>query len=338
MTQIKEYLKKIIAGENLDFDESGELLDMIFAGQAEPLQISALLSAIETKGAEVDELAGFATSLREHCIKVETGLQRVIDTCGTGGARIKTANISTTSAIVAAGAGVHVAKHGNRGVTSKCGSADVLEQLGVKIDASPKVIAECIREANIGFIFAPNFHPAMKFVQPIRKTLGIRTVFNILGPLANPAQANAQVLGVPEKHLVGKMIKVLQMLGTKYAMVVHSEGMDEISNIAPTKIAELKDGKIMEKQITPQQFGIKTVDIEDVKVDSIKISAKVLCNIITGKEKSPRRDIVVMNAAAAVIAGGITDNFEDAIRISNESIDSGKAYHCLKKLIEISSS
>lgn len=336
MTGINEELKVIIEGENLGYQRARNLLDTIFTGEVEPEIISAILTALASREVRAEELAGFTSSLREHSIKVKTGLDRVVDTCGTGGAKIKTANISTAAAIIAAGAGVHVAKHGNRAVTSKCGSADVLEKLGVKIDASPEIIAECIREANIGFMFAPNFHPAMKYVQPIRKTLKIRTVFNILGPLANPAQADSQILGVPEENLAMKMVEVLNLLKTRYAMVVHSNGMDEISNIGTTKIKQLKDGEITEKEISPEQFGIKPVKIEDIRVNSVEDSAKVLMDIIINKEKSPRRDIVVMNAAGAIIAGGITDDFEEGIRLAKESIENGKTHQSLKKLIEIS--
>lgn len=336
MSEINKELKAIIEGQNLGYERARNLLDTIFTGEVEPAVISGILTGLASRTVHAEELAGFTSSLRKHSVKVETGLDRVVDTCGTGGAKIKSANISTAAAIVAAGAGVHVAKHGNRAVTSKCGSADVLEKVGVKIDAKPDIIAECIREANIGFMFAPNFHPAMKHVQPIRKALKIRTIFNILGPLANPAQADSQILGVPEESLAMKMAEVLNMLETRFAMVVHSNGMDEISNLAPTKIKQLKDRNITEMEITPAQFRIKSAKIEDIRVDSIEDSAKVLMNIITGKEKSPRRDIVVMNAAGAIIAGGITEDFEEGINLAEESIENGKAYKSLKRMIEIS--
>jgi anthranilate phosphoribosyltransferase len=209
---------------------------------------------------------------------------------------------------VAAGAGVYVAKHGNRGITSKCGSADVLEELGVKIDASAEVVAECIRQAHIGFMFAPMFHPAMKYVQPIRKSLGFRTVFNILGPLANPANAAAQVLGVADENLMQIVAEALKLLGTHYAMVVHGNGIDEISTAGITKIAELKEGQITNKELNPEDLGITPAGIDELKVTDAKTSAKVLRDILSGKERGPRKDIVILNAAAAIIAGSLADD------------------------------
>jgi anthranilate phosphoribosyltransferase len=237
---------------------------------------------------------------------------------------------------VAAGAGVYVAKHGNRGITSSCGSADVLAELGVKIDAGADVAAECIRGAHIGFMFAPMFHPAMKYVQPIRKALGFRTVFNILGPLANPANVQRQVMGVADENLMEIVAQALKLLGSKYAMVVHSSGLDEISTAAVTKIIELKNGKITRWELNPKHFGFACADVEQLKVSDAKTSAKVLREITGGKEKGPRKDIVILNAAAAIIAGDLVDNFESAIKMAQDSISSGRAAACLEKLIEIS--
>jgi len=263
-------------------------------------------------------------------------VDNLVDSCGTGGGAIKTCNVSTAAAIVAAGAGVYVAKHGNRGITSSCGSADVLAELGVKIDASAEVIAECIKQAHIGFMFAPMFHPAMKYVQPIRKSLGFRTVFNILGPLANPAGATAQVLGVADENLMQRVAEALKLLGSRHAMVVHSKGMDEISTAAVTKIAELKEGQIVSKELNPEDFGILLANVEELKVTDAKTSAKVLRDILAGKESGPRKDIVVLNAAAAIIVGNLADDFASAIEIANASVSSGKALGCLEKLIEVS--
>jgi len=255
-----------------------------------------------------------AKSLRSHAVKVETGIENVVDVVGTGGAAVKTFNVSTAAAIVAAGAGVYVAKHGNRAITSKCGSADVLEELGVNIAPGPEVVAQCIKEAHVGFMFAPMYHPAMKYVQPIRKSLGFRTVFNILGPLANPADVPALVLGVAEEGLMRMMAEALKMLGARLALVVHSDGLDEISTAGPTKILEL------------------------LRVTDAKESAVIIRNILSSKEAGVGKDIVVLNSAAAVIAGGLADDFAEAIELVINSIDDGKALDCLEKLIEISNS
>ena len=333
---ITEYIKPLLQGENLSFEQATQLLDVIFEGQVPEAQIAAFLTAMRVKGATAAELAGLAKSLREHAVVVKVDINDLVDTCGTGGGRFKTSNISTAAAIVAAGAGVYVAKHGNRGITSSCGSADVLEELGVKIDASAETVAECIRQAHIGFMFAPMFHPAMKYVQPIRKSLGFRTVFNILGPLANPANAAAQVLGVADESLMQTVAEALRLLGTRYAMVVHSKGMDEISTAAVTKMAELKEGQIERKELNPQDLGFKVADIDELKVTDAKTSAKVLREILSGKETGPRKDIVILNAAAAIIAGNLADDFQSAIKLAEASVSDGKALACLEKLIEVS--
>ena len=336
MATITEYIEPLLQGESLSFERATSLLDTIFEGQVGDVQIAAFLTAMRAKGATAPELAGLARSLRNHAVAVKVDVDNLVDTCGTGGAALKTFNISTASALVAAGAGVYVAKHGNRGITSKCGSADVLEELGVKIDASAEVVAECIKQAHIGFMFAPMFHPAMKYVQPIRKSLGFRTVFNILGPLANPANAAAQVLGVADENLMQIVAEALKLLGTRYAMVVHSNGLDEISTAAVTKIAELKESQIVRKELNPEDLSIKLANIEQLKVTDARTSAKILRGILSGKESGPRKDIVILNAAAAIIAGNLADNFQSAIKMANASVSDGKAIACLEKLIEIS--
>jgi anthranilate phosphoribosyltransferase len=336
MTTITEFIKPLLQGESLGIEQATSLLDIIFEGDVPDVQIAAFLTAMRAKGATAPELAGLAKSLRDHAVSVKVDVDNLVDTCGTGGGAFKTSNISTAAAIVAAGAGVYVAKHGNRGITSKCGSADVLEELGVKIDASADVVAKCIREAHIGFMFAPMFHPAMKYVQPIRKSLGFRTVFNILGPLANPAGATAQVLGVGDEALMEQIAEVLKLLGSRYAMVVHSNGLDEISTVAVTKILELKDGQIARKELDAEDFGFTPPGIEELKVADAKTSAKVLRDILSGKEKGPRKDIVILNAAAAIIAGNLAEDFKSAIRLAEASVSNGKALACLEKLIEVS--
>ena len=335
MAAITEYIELLLQKKDLSFEQAQEMLDIIFEGEVSEVQTAAFLTAMRSKGATSTELAGLARSLRQHAVGVEVGIDNLVDTCGTGGAAIKTFNISTASAIVAAGAGVYVAKHGNRGITSKCGSADVLAELGVKIDCGPQVVAECIKQAHIGFMFAPMFHPAMKYVQPIRKGLGFRTVFNILGPLANPANAAAQVLGVADESLMQIIVEALKLLGIQQAMVIHSNGLDEISTMGPTKILELKNGQITAKEINPADYGIVLADLEDLKGGDAQINAKIVRDIIGGKEYGPRRDIVVLNAAAAIIAGGLADDFDSAIKTAQDSISEGKASVWLEKLIEI---
>ncbi len=338
MERITEYIKPLLQKKSLSFNQATSLLDIIFEGGVSEAQIAAFLTAMRIKGATAEELAGLAKSLRNHAVAVKVDIDNLVDTCGTGGAAIKTFNISTGSALVAAGAGVYVAKHGNRGITSSCGSADVLAELGVKIDAGAEIVAECIRQAHIGFMFAPKFHPAMKYVQPIRKDLGFRTVFNILGPLANPANATAQVMGVADENLMQIVIEALKLLGIRYAMVVHSNGLDEVSTAAVTKIAELKNGQITNKELDPEDLGITPANIEQLSVTDAKTSAKVLKDILSGKESGPRKDIVILNAAAAIIVSGLADDFESAIKLAEASVNNGKALGCLEKLIEVSNS
>jgi anthranilate phosphoribosyltransferase len=312
------------------------LLDVVFEGEVPEAQIAAFLTAMRIKGATAQEVAGLAQSLRSHAVRVEPGIDNLVDVVGTGGAVVKTFNVSTAAALVAAGAGVYVAKHGNRAITSKCGSADVLAELGVRIDPGPDVVAECIREAHIGFMFAPMFHPAMKYVQPIRKALGFRTVFNILGPLANPASVPSLVLGVAEQRLMPVMAEALNILGTRYAMVVHSDGLDEISTAGVTRIAELKEGQITNKELNAQDLGIEPADIEGLKVADPKASARILRDILSGADSGPGKDIVALNASAAIIAGGLAQEFGAAMKLAEASISEGRALECLEKLIEVS--
>jgi anthranilate phosphoribosyltransferase len=336
LAAITEYIELLLHGRDLSIEQAESLLDVIFEGGVSEVQIAAFLTAMQTKNAAAAELAGFARSLRRHAVRVKVDIENLVDTCGTGGGAIKTSNISTAAAIVAAGAGVYIAKHGNRGITSGCGSADVLEELGVRIDATADIVAECIKQAHIGFMFAPMFHPAMKYVQPVRKALGFRTVFNILGPSANPAGASRQVLGVADENLMQPIAEALRLLGTQYAMVVHSEGLDEISTAAVTKIAELKNGRIKNKKLNPEDLGISLTTLDELKVTDAKSSARVLRNIMSGKETGARKDIVVLNAAAAIIAGGLADDFKSAIELAESSVSDGKAQGCLEKLIETS--
>jgi len=336
MATITKFLEIILDGGDLTFDQAKELQDIVFAGEVTEVQIAAFLAAMRMKRATSSEIAGLAQSLRNHAVRVETGIDNMIDTCGTGGASVKTFNVSTGAALVAAGAGAYVAKHGNRGITSKCGSADVLEELGVNIDPGPEGVAECIRQAHIGFMFAPKFHPAMKFVQPIRKSLDFRTAFNILGPLANPAGVTAQVMGVAEEALLDRICETLKMLGAKRAMVVHGQGMDEISTLGKTQIRQLIDGNITSLKLDPVEFGISEPSIDELRTGDAITNADIIRDILAGKDTGSCKDIVVLNAAAAIIVAGIADDFASAIALAENSISDGSAAACLEKLIEVS--
>jgi anthranilate phosphoribosyltransferase len=338
MATITEFIEPVIRGENLTFEQAGKVLDIIFGGDVPETQIAAFLTGFRCKPVTAAELAGLAKSLREHSVKVTVDVDNLVDTCGTGGASVKTFNISTAAAIVAAGAGVHIAKHGNRAITSKCGSADVLMALGVNIEAGPDCVALCIREAGIGFMFAPKFHPAMRHVQPVRKALGFRTVFNILGPLANPAGAGAQVMGVPEQNLMPVVAEALNLLGVRRAMIVHSNGLDEISTMEPTKITELKSGKLTNWTLNPQDYGLKPATQEMLAGSDAAGNADTVRNILKRKIDGPQKDIVVLNAAAAIIVSGLADDFKNAMTLAAKAIDSGQALYRLEKLVEISNS
>jgi anthranilate phosphoribosyltransferase len=336
MASITEYLEIILDGQDLTFEQARALQDTVFEGQVPEVQIAAFLAMMRMKRATAGEIAGLAQSLRDHAVRVRVDFPNLIDTCGTGGAFVKTFNISTASALVAAGAGAHVAKHGNRGITSRCGSADVLDELGVNIDPGPEVVAECIREAHIGFMFAPKFHPAMRFVQPIRKSLDFRTAFNILGPLANPAGVKAQVMGVSDAELLNRIAESLKMLGAKRAFVIHGQGLDEISLLGKTRIVELRDGIVTSFELDPGDYGIANVSMDVLGSGDAIANAAVIRDILAGQDRGPRRDIVLLNAAAALVVAELADSFEQALPLAKASVDEGKALHCLEKLVEVS--
>ncbi len=338
MANITEYLEVILDGKDLSFDQARSLLDTVFEGGVPEVQIAAFLAMMRMKRATAEEIAGLASSLRNHAVPVKTGIDNMIDTCGTGGATIKTFNVSTAAALVAAGAGAYVAKHGNRAITSQCGSADVLVELGVKIDPGPEKVAQGITEAHVGFMFAPMFHPAMKFVQPIRKSLDFRTVFNILGPLANPAKVAAQVMGVASEELMERIVKTLKLLGAKRAMVVHGQGMDEISTLGKTKIYRLTDGEITESELDPASLGIAAANIDELRTGDAATNASIVRDVLEGRDKGPRKDIVLLNSAAGIIVAGLADDFESAMTLAEQSIADGKASACLQKMIEVSNS
>ncbi|OGC07276.1 anthranilate phosphoribosyltransferase [candidate division WOR-1 bacterium RIFOXYA2_FULL_36_21] len=326
-------IKKVVENINLSVNESSFAMDFIMKGEATPSQIASFITALRMKGETIDEITGFAKKMREHAIQIHPHKTNLVDTCGTGGDALGTFNISTVSAFVAAGAGVTVAKHGNRSVSSKCGSADLLCALGVNINIEPQKVKECIDKIGIGFIFAPVFHKAMRFAMPSRKEIGIRTVFNILGPLTNPANASAQILGVFDSRLCEVMAKVLRNLGVQHALVVHgNDGLDEISITDKTRISQLRKGKINNYEIKPKDFGIKKALLKDLFSDTVLNNKKIALNILKGKEIGPKRDVILLNSAAAIFVGGIAKDMHEGINLAKESIDSGLAY---KKLCEL---
>lgn len=334
--QMKYLLEKLIERKNLSYSEVLSAFDSIMSGEATPSQVAGFLIALRMKGETAEEIAGGAASMRRHAIFIDTGGHAVVDTCGTGGDKLGTFNISTASALIASGAGVTIAKHGNRSVSSKCGSADVLETLGVNINASPEVVSECIREAGIGFLFAPQLHPAMKHAMPTRRELGVRTIFNMLGPLTNPAGAQAQVIGVFDASLTETFASVLSQLGTRHAFIVHGkDGMDEITTTTTTRISELLNGKIRTYELNPLEFIETYSDIEQLKGGDRNYNADIIRRILKG-EKSPQRDIVCLNAAAAIVVGGKAANLKEGWMMAQEAVDSGHAMKKLEFLISIS--
>lgn len=321
-------LQKLASGKNLAREEAESLMESIMAGALTPVQTAAALVALKMKGESEEEISSFAKVMRKNAVLIHPKAQHLVDTCGTGGDSSYTFNISTAAALIAAGAGIPIAKHGNRSVSGKSGSADVLEQFGAKLLQPPQV-EKSIDKIGMGFMFAPYFHPAMKNAGQIRQELGIRTVFNILGPLTNPAGAHAQVLGVFDPALTEKMASVLSALGTNHALVVHSEGMDEIG-LGKTKISELKGGRIETYEIQGSDFGFKNAKIPTAS--SKEESAAIILRVLKG-EPGPARDISVLNAAAAIYAGGKAGSIKDGIPIAEHSVDSGKAFEKLDELV-----
>jgi anthranilate phosphoribosyltransferase len=331
--------------QSLTRDEARAVMSEVLSGQCTDAQIAALLVALHMKGETVEEIVGFAEAIRAAAAPLavasnstidvsDTERDALVDTCGTGGDASGTFNISTATALVAAGAGVRVAKHGNRSVTSKCGSADVMEALGVNINLPPARVADCLKDIGIAFLFAPAMHSAMKYVQPARRELRLRTVFNLLGPLTNPARASAQVVGVYSEDLVEKLAEVLSMLGLRRALVVHgSDGLDEITITGPTRVAEVRDGQVHSYEVTPEEFGLDRAPIEAISGGDGSANAEIIREVLAG-EKSARRDIVLMNAAAALVAAGRADHLRDALPLAARSIDSGSAKAKLQALAD----
>ena len=339
MVRIQAALHKVISRADLAEAEAAAVMNEILRGESTPGLTAALLAALRMKGETVDEIAGFARAMRANAVAVrpaKTAPQALVDTCGTGGDGGATFNISTAAAFVAAGAGAAVAKHGNRSVSSRCGSADVLEACGVNVSIASARAAECIDAIGVGFLFAPAMHPAMKHAGPVRKELGMRTVFNILGPLTNPAGAGAQVMGVFADSLVEPAAQVLGRLGVKRAFVVHgSDGLDEITTTGPTKLAEVRGGAVSVREVTPDDFGAPRATAADLSGGGREANAAALQAILQG-EKGPRRDIVLANAAAALVAAGRAADFRGGAARAAEAIDSGAAARKLDALIAFS--
>ncbi len=332
---IKEAVNLLTDRRDLSEEQMAEAMRDIMEGRATDAQIACFLTALRMKGETVAEITGAARVMREKVTRIKAPADTV-DTCGTGGDMSRTFNISTTSAIVVAACGVPVAKHGNRSVSSSCGSADVLEALGIKIDLDPLKVEKCLEETGFGFMFAPLFHPAMKYATGPRREMGIRTIFNILGPLTNPAGAERQVLGVFSDELTAPMAEVLANLGVRHAFIVHGEdGLDEITSTDRTKISELKDGSVRTYYISPEDTGLPRARKEDLAGGDAGENAKITMNILEG-EKGPKRDIVIMNAAAALIAGGRAHDLKEAAGRAAAAIDTGAAIEKLRKIREVS--
>lgn len=333
---IREAINKLVNNEDLSQEESSMAMYEIMNGEATPAQIASFITALRMKGETIDEITGCAKVMREKVTPIKTNADYVVDTCGTGGDNSHTFNISTISAFVAAGAGIRIAKHGNRAVSSYCGSADVLKALGVNIEADADKVAKCVDEVGIGFLFAPLLHPAMKYAITPRREIGIRTIFNILGPLTNPAGAKGQVLGVYNKSLTEPLAYVLKNLGSDHVFVVHgADGLDEITTTDKTFVSELKNGVVYSYTINPENFGIPKADKSELIGGTIDENAKIVLNILKG-EKGAKRDIILINAGTAIVAGGKAEDIGEGIALAEESIDSGKALQKLEMLIKCS--
>ncbi len=333
---IKEIISKLVNNQNLNLEESVAVMTQIMEGNATDAQIASFITALRMKGETAEEITGCAMAMRRKAIRIRVGDGIIIDTCGTGGDAKNTFNISTAAAFVVAGAGLKVAKHGNKASSSNCGSADVLKRLGVNIEANVKTVEKCIAKANMGFLFAPMLHQAMKYATGPRKEIGIRTIFNILGPLANPANATHRILGVYSEHLTLIMAEALRQLGDHHAFVVHGlDGLDEITTTDKTKVCELVGNAVKSYYLAPEDFGIKKSKLSDLTVNTPDESAMAIREVLNGIH-SPKRDVVLLNAAAAIIAGELAEDFQEGLKIAAQSIDTGNAKNALNKLVETS--
>ena len=333
---MRREIAKVIAGQDLSVEESQKIMDMIMSGEATDAQIAGYITALRMKGETIEEITGAAQVMRDKAAEIKTKQDLLVDVVGTGGDKLDTFNISTTTTFVVAGAGVPVAKHGNRSVSSKSGSADVLEELGVNLDLTPKQVGECIDEIGIGFLYAPTFHQAMQHAIGPRKEVGVRTIFNVLGPLTNPAKAQVQLLGVYDPDLTEPIAHTLDNLGVKSAFVVHGlVGLDELSTVGKTKVSQLQDGKVETYYLNPKELGLSEAKIEDIGGGGPKENAEITRDILAG-DFGPKRDIVVLNAAAALVAANQAEDLKSGIKLAEEVIDSGAALEKLEQLITVS--
>ncbi|MCK8825895.1 anthranilate phosphoribosyltransferase [Fuchsiella alkaliacetigena] len=332
---MKKLIKRIVAGENLEVAEMREAMDLIMSGETTAAQVGSFITALRMKGETVEEITGAAQIMRQKALAVQPEADLVVDTCGTGGDGVGTFNISTTTAFVVAGAGVPVAKHGNRSVSSKSGSADVLEVLGVNLELTAEEVAEAVDEIGIGFLYAPLFHKAMKHAIGPRKEIGVRTVFNILGPLTNPARAQRQVLGVYDPKLTEVLAKVLANLGVEKAFVVHGAGgLDELSNLGKTKVSYLKaGGEVENSEVHPEDLGLNVAEVEDIQGGTAQENADIALDILKGKQ-GPKRDIILLNSAAALLVADQVEDLEAGVELAAQVIDSGQALEKLNLLID----
>lgn len=334
---MKEYIAKVAEGQNLTEEEARGAMQKMLGGEATQAQIASFLSLERVKGETLDELVGFASVLRDKAETIAPKLENYVDLVGTGGDRTFTFNISTTSAFVVAAAGLPVAKHGNRSISSKSGAGDVLEALGVNIMAEPALVEKCVEEVGIGFMFAQLFNKSMKYVGQARNEMGIRTVFNILGPLANPSRAKKMVVGVYSPALTEKTATAMSRLGVERALVVSgADNMDEITLTGATTISEIRDGAVTTYQVTPEQFGLKICTLEDLSGGDGAVNAEITKDILMGKELGVKRDIVCLNAGATLYIGGLAETIEEGVKLAAETIDSGKAYEKLTELVTVS--
>jgi anthranilate phosphoribosyltransferase len=332
-TALQLAIRKLAAGESLSSEEAREAFQLVMNGEATPVQVSALLIGLRVKGETATEVAGVVHAMRAAMVRLEADRpEELVDTCGTGGGSVQTFNVSTAAALLAAGTGLRIAKHGNRSFTSQCGSADVLEALGVKIEVSVTTMAQALRDAGIVFMFAPLMHPAMRHVGPVRRELGIPTVMNIVGPLANPAMAGRQVVGVADERRVPLLAGALQELGTRHALVVHGTGMDEISPLAPTQVVEIREGKTTEWKVDPGRFGYSGLDAKDLAGGPPDANARTVLDTLAGRSNKAARGAVVLNAGAALYVGGRAKRFEDGVEMAEEALKSGAGLRALEQL------
>jgi anthranilate phosphoribosyltransferase len=332
-------IRTVVDGGELSADDAAAAMDRIMSGSVTPAQIGALVTALRMRGETVEEIAGFASAMRRHALRVNVDLDDgpLVDTCGTGGDASGTFNISTTASFAIAGAGIRVAKHGNRSVTSKCGSADLLEGLGVAIELAPDDVARCIDEVGIGFMYAPAFHPAMRFVGPTRREIGIRTVFNILGPLTNPAGARHQLIGVGHRGIAGKLAQALALLGSQHAVLVHAaEGLDEFGLSGPSLVTEYdaRSGEVVTYEVLPDELGLQQAPVGALEGGSVEDNVRITLGILSG-EPGPRRDAAVLNAGAGIYAADGADSIGEGVALAVEAIDSGRAMKHLEELVAL---